>query len=368
MEVQTTAPALDATYRLLAALPLEITTYTLEPLQQPLGDGRTRRTTVVRLRGQDEEGTGEDVTPTEPAQLAFQSAPQTLPLAGKWTLDSLSAHLETLDLFPTPPPFHAFRSFRRWAFESAALDLALRQAGRSLADVLGRHPRAVTFVNSLRLPNPPTTEPIRRRLRLQPGLRFKLDPTGDWSDDLIAELAATRAVATLDLKGQYPPHASVAQPADPDLYARVANLFPDAWIEDPAVGPATNGILRPHRDRITWDAPIRTVSDIEALPFPPRALNIKPGRIGGLRALLDIYDHCERRGIAMYGGGMFELGPGRGQIQYLAALFHPDTPNDTAPAAYNLDQPPADAAPSPLSLNPAPTGFLLDVPRQPSHG
>jgi L-alanine-DL-glutamate epimerase-like enolase superfamily enzyme len=361
MGVQATGPELDATYRLLAALPLEITTYRLEPLQQPLRDGRTRRTTVVRLHGQDEEGTGEDVTPTESDQLAFQSAP-TLPLAGKWTLDSLSAHIEALDLFPTPPPCNAFRGFRRWAFESAALDLALRQTGRALADVLGRHARAVTFVNSLRLPNPPTSEPVRRRLQLQPGLRFKLDPTPDWSEDLVAELAATRAVATLDLKGQYPPHAPVAQAGDRDLYARVLTAFPDAWIEDPALGPATDEILRPHRDRITWDAPIRTVSDIETLPFPPRALNIKPGQIGALRELLDIYDHCERHRIAMYGGGMFELGPGRGQIQYLASLFHPDAPNDTAPVAYNLDRPPANTPPSPLSLKAAPTGFLLDGP------
>ncbi len=33
----------------------------------------------------------------------------------------------------------------------------------------------------------------------------------------------------------------------------------------------------------------------------------------------------------MYGGGMGELGVGRGQIELLAALFHPDAPNDVAP-------------------------------------
>ena len=37
----------------------------------------------------------------------------------------------------------------------------------------------------------------------------------------------------------------------------------------------------------------------------------------------------------MYGGGQFELGPGRGQIQYLASIFHPDAPNDVAPAGFN---------------------------------
>ena len=66
---------------------------------------------------------------------------------------------------------------------------------------------------------------------------------------------------------------------------------------------------------------------------------------------------CEQRGIGMYGGGQFELGPGRGQIQYLASLFHAGTPNDVAPGGYNDP----DAAPglpaSPLPPAPSATGF-----------
>jgi hypothetical protein len=37
----------------------------------------------------------------------------------------------------------------------------------------------------------------------------------------------------------------------------------------------------------------------------------------------------------MYGGGQFELGPGRFQIQKLASLFYPEGPNDVAPSVYN---------------------------------
>ena len=43
-----------------------------------------------------------------------------------------------------------------------ALDLALRQAGRSLGDVVGREHRPVNFVVSLRLGNPPSFEPVQR--------------------------------------------------------------------------------------------------------------------------------------------------------------------------------------------------------------
>ena len=145
--------------------------------------------------------------------------------------------------------------------------------------------------------------------------------------------------------------------ADPDLYERVADAFPDCWLEDPALTPATEEVLRPSRDRITWDFPIRTIADIEALPYPPRALNIKPSRIGTVHGLLELDDHCARLGIETYGGGMGELGAGRTQIQLLAALFHPSAPNDVAPAAYNAPQL-ADGLPaSPLPPPQPRTGF-----------
>src|SRR6202011_2832926 len=108
-------------------------------------------------------------------------------------------------------------------------------------------------------------------------------------------------------------------------------------------------ILAPHRDRISWDAPIHSVADIEALPFPPKMVNIKPSRLGGLPPLLEAYAYCERHGMRAYCGGQFELGPGRGQIQYLASLFHPDTPNDVAPVGYNEPAPQAGLPDSPLA-------------------
>ena len=85
-------------------------------------------------------------------------------------------------------------------------------------------------------------------------------------------------------------------------------------------------MLAPYRERFSWDAPIHSIADIEALPYPPRMVNIKPSRLGGLRSLLDAYDYCAERGIGNYGGGQFELGVGRGQNQYLASLFHADAP------------------------------------------
>jgi hypothetical protein len=86
-------------------------------------------------------------------------------------------------------------------------------------------------------------------------------------------------------------------------------------------------------------------------------VNVKPSRIGSLRALFEIYARCAREGRPMYGGGMGELGVGRGQIELLAALFHAGAPNDVAPSAYNEDDPPGVLPASPLAPRPEATGF-----------
>ena len=86
-------------------------------------------------------------------------------------------------------------------------------------------------------------------------------------------------------------------------------------------------------------------------------MNIKPCRVGDLRSLFSVYEEVAARGMTVYGGGMGEIGVGRGQIQLLASLFHADGPNDTAPSGYNADVPPASLPSSPLDAAPAPVGF-----------
>jgi L-alanine-DL-glutamate epimerase-like enolase superfamily enzyme len=345
-----------ATFDSLASLSVEIEGYSLEGLEADVSSEFTRLSTVIHMQGGGQEGVGEDVTYDALDHVALQDAGAVLDLAGERTLGELCELIGGLDLFPAEPVRDVSRRYRRWAFESAALDLALRQAGRSLAEVVGRELRPLTFVVSLRLGEPATIEPVRSRLELYPTLRFKLDPTDDWTDELIAELVATGAVDSVDLKGLYV-GTVVDAGADPELYRRVAEAFPEAWIEDPRLNEETDPVLQPHRDRITWDANIHSVADIEGLPFAPKMVNIKPSRLGGLQELCAAYDYCDAHGIGAYGGGQFELGPGRGQIQYLASLFHPDTPNDVAPTGYNLPDPQPGLPSSPLEPQPSETGF-----------
>lgn len=346
-----------ATFDLLADLRLEVDRYALEGLSAAISPEMVRHCTVVQIHGSGAVGVGEDVVYSADEQLAFQRDGPTHALAGQWSLGEFCELVETLDLFPRPPEMAVSRLFRIWAFESAALDLALRQAGLSLADALGRSPQPMRYVASLRLGEPPTLEPVAKRLALDPTLRFKLDATSSWTPELIDQLVATGAVDSIDFKGMYK-GTIVDQAADPVLYQRVVDAFPEAWLEDPDLSsPETAAVLAGEHDRITWDAPIHSIADIEALPFVPRMVNIKPSRIGKLRNLCATYDYCAERGIGAYGGGQTELGPGRGQAQYLAALFHPDTPNDLAPSAYNQVDPPPGLPRSPLGADFSVPGF-----------
>ena len=345
-----------STWETLAELPVEIDSYALEPLQATVSSEFERKSTLIQLRGAGEEGVGEDVTYDAIDHEVLQAAGPTLALSGRFTMATFSERLSELSLFPQPPAREVSARYRTWAYESAALDLALRQAHTTLHHALGREPAPVRFVVSLRLGEPPSLNPIRERLELYPSLRFKLDPTTSWDEQLLAELVATRAVDSVDFKGLYS-GTVVDQPADPLLYRRVVEAFPEAWIEDPALTPETDAVLAPHRERFSWDAPIHSIEDIVSLPYPPRMVNIKPSRLGGLRNLLDAYDYCAERGIGNYGGGQFELGVGRGQNQYLASLFHADAPNDVAPTGFNLPTTPAGLPPSPLSPAPANAGF-----------
>lgn len=343
------------TYDRIAELPVRIDSYSLAGLEHPNPDW-TRRTTLVVLQGGGMEGVGEDPNYQPDEQIAFQAAGAVLPIAGDFTLRQLAGLLDDLPVFDGEPMYPGCEDYRRWAFESAALDLALRQSGRNLADALGMHPRPVRFVVSMTMNGPHNLARLDQVLAAHPGLGAKVDASPAWSDDLIAHLAATGAVAVVDFKGAY--HGTpVDQDADPDLYRRVLEAFPDVLIEDPHPDPEIVEILEPHQARVTWDANLHAVADIEALAVAPETVNFKPSRFGPLERLFDAYDYCAERGIAVYGGGQYELGVGRDHIQILASLFHPDASNDVAPAAYNTVDSFAGLPDSPLSPDLAATGF-----------
>src|SRR3954454_17341896 len=125
-----TARGAGATYSRVAGLPVRIERCELLPLARDTSSGFTKISIVVRLSGDGHEGQGEDITWDQVDQIEqLRHAGDVSWLRGTRTLDELSTLLGLADLFPVEPIRDSARFYRRWAFESAALDLALRPSG-----------------------------------------------------------------------------------------------------------------------------------------------------------------------------------------------------------------------------------------------
>lgn len=349
-------------YDRIADLSLEVDGYTLERHEMDTSAGFTRVTTVVELHGPEHVGRGEDVgyeTDDHDALLAAHRAEDLdWDLVGSSTVEGFSTALESVDLFPHPPTEDRFRHYRRWAVESAALDLALRQADTHLGAALGRSYDPVRFVVSTRLDTDgePSAERVHEWLDVDPSLEFKLDPTGAWDRALFETLAATDSVRVLDFKNYYE-GTDVDTTPDSALYRRAIDALPAAVLEDVKLTAETRDALAGVHDRLAWDYPVTGVPAVRALPVEPRWLNVKPSRFGTVASLLDTIEFCEHREITMYGGGQYELDVGREHLHALASVFYPESPNDVAPRAYNRPDPAADVPPSPLSPPAGPLGL-----------
>jgi hypothetical protein len=289
------------------ALPVTIERKTVTHLVRP-----HRTTAVVRLEGGGEYGRGEEVT-FQADDLLRESPRESWQFSG--TFDVFSLWLASEDLFERPPEYGVVRNYRRWAFEAAALDLALRQAGARFDETVVRTPEPVHFVVS----------PAPGFSHVPPEARLKIDAI---------DARPGLPVDVVDFKGS----------GDRAAVEAALALYPDALLEDPPV--VVPGA------RVSWDIPITSADEVRRLADRPSAINVKPARLGSVAALFDLYDLCADEGIELYGGGQYELGPGRAQIQLLASLFHPRGPNDVAPAGYNEPTPDAGLPTSPLEITP----------------
>ena len=212
------------------------------------------------------------------------------------------------------------------------------------------------FVNSLGLGDPPPFATVGRRLERYPGLRFKLDARPSWSPSLIAEVAATGAVEVIDFKGRYgiPVEDEAGAAGDvPTGPRRASPTRSSRTLTTCPMSPRCSSRTRRASRSTRRSRPPPT----STAPFGARIINVKPSRIGSVRALLDVYEHCEPTACACTAAGWASSGSARGQIELLAALFHPDGPNDVAPSAYNLTDLPAGLPESPLTPPTGMTGF-----------
>ncbi len=306
-----------------------------------------RPTGVVRLEGGGRVGLGECVAWTAAEQERFAAVCRRAVLHGRGRVAGIVPAVRAVTADP----------YERAALEAALVDLALRQAGTNLFELAGVAPRTVRFVVSFDSSGDPVPL-LRRFLDGSPGAWIKLDVDPAWPDETFRDLASLERVVVLDLKLR----------GDLRTAERAHAALPDALVEDPRldeaprgrpgeappsvaeayaggatpaeiVGRAAGKVSPGLRARISFDAPILSAPDVEALPLVPAAINVKPARTGGLFEALHAIAACRRAGIATYVGGMFEVGPGRSQAQVLASLFSSESWNDVAPIPATLDAP-----------------------------
>src|SRR5262249_30896310 len=197
----------------VAGLTLKVDNYELRRRESATPSGWSRVTTTVVVEGDRTSGEGEDVTYDA---AMHDGVPADLMLAGTWSFEDLSRRLDDLELLA--------EGYRRWAFESALLDLALRQNELGFGAVLGRDEHPVRFVVS-------TRAAPERWLEVAPELEFKLDAETDWDRPLLRQLRELDRVRVVDLKAYYR-GTTVDLAPDPELYRAVAEELPDAIIED----------------------------------------------------------------------------------------------------------------------------------------
>jgi hypothetical protein len=293
----------------LGALPVCVERIEVRASAVPAGDypGGARPSSVLRLSGLGQLGRGENVAFTEGEHQRFGARAATLLASGATTGGTWRGSVAGLI-------DQGARGYERAALEAALIDLALRQAGTTLAAMTATAERSVRVVRSFAA-RPDAAAHVRRLRDMGHAEDLKIDVDPEWDAAAMRALAAEAGVAVLDFKGR----------GDRRLAAALSPLFPGALFEDPPAPCA--------HQRISRDIPLADAQAAGAALARGEAVNLKAPRMGGPLQVLRALELARRVGspAAVYMGGMFEVDVGRTQARQLAALFCPDGPNDLAP-------------------------------------
>lgn len=318
----------------IESLKLKITACDHTANYQKIIDGSVHRTSTINIYGDGKTGYGEDVTFLPQYHDDLEGVCRRVVANDHLTLGEFVKSIRELEIFGVKPNDHESVCCRRWAFESAALNLALKQNSKSIGDFTNIQWVNPSYVVSLRVQSPKEIDRIKSILDILPSQKFKVDATSSWSDQMVYELASLNCISIVDLKGHYL-NTPLEQSADMNLYHQVFEGLSDSYVEDPLICSETESLINFHRNRVTWDAPIFSSFDLDRMPVPGVGVNIKPSRCGGLRELIDLYDYCRKSARFTYFGGQYEVSIGREQNQYLAGLLCPNNFNDIAPTYFN---------------------------------
>jgi hypothetical protein len=297
----------------LAGLALEIDDACVERSDVALPDyaGGPRPSSIAHITGNGATGYGENVAFFEPEHAAFEAT------VAAWA----TAQRGRVGLTVGNALAGVTARYERAALEAALIDLGLRQAGLSLADLTGVRSAQLRIVKSLAADPEPLVQIQGVRAQGFDGeLKIDVDPT--WSDATLAALAQDSSVVIFDFKGK----GTVA------LAERLAALNRGALFEDPPPGfePVVGSFTRVSRDATLPDA-----QAVESARRRGEPVNLKAPRMSGplevLRGLQSALATPDPHPASpAYLGGMFEVGVGRTQARQIAALYCAEAPNDLA--------------------------------------
>jgi o-succinylbenzoate synthase len=312
------------------ALPLVV------PFRTSFGVQTTREALLVHVATEEAEGWGECVTPAAPvySEEYTDGAADVLERHLVPRLLSAGPSVSARDVSDRLTGIKGHRMAKA-ALEIAILDAQLRAAGIPLARHLGATTDRVPAGVSVGIPDGGASELLDLVAGyLEEGyVRIKAKVARGHD---VTPMAALRARFGDGLALQIDANAGY----DPDVEDDVTAL--DGLDELGLVQleqPFAADRLRDHaRHAARWRTPVcldesivdavRARDAIDAGAC--RIVNIKPGRVGGLRESVRIHDTCQERGVPVWCGGMLETGIGRAANVALAALPNFRLPGDTS--------------------------------------
>jgi O-succinylbenzoate synthase len=247
-----------------------------------------------------------------------------------WLTDvALPRVLSGRDLPVQGPPAAAF------SVETARADLESRAAGIPLWQSLGGTRDRVEIGAVVGFDVDDQDVPAAAEALAAAGYRrvkLKVAPGRDRRRIAAASAVLGGAALAVDANASYHPH-------DPPEFLDAFGLDfveqpfpPDAWEASAALARSI-------------ETPICLDESIDGVPAAVRALeteaagiiNVKPARVGGLRAAVAVHDAAAERGAPVWCGGMLESAIGRSAALAIATLPGMSLPADLAPSGRNYE-------------------------------
>jgi len=205
------------------------------------------------------------------------------------------------------------------AVEMAELDLLLRRADQSLAEHFGVEVESVPAGATLGI-GPESTTVERARAMAGAGYRrvkLKIDPAHASSIVAAVRAAVPDVEIHVDANGSFAPtEVSELYTLDKLGVTVIEQPFP----ADDTIATAT--LVSSVEATVVADEAVGSVADAERLLAEGAlgGVSIKPARVGGLAAALQLLDWCVEHGVDALAGGMLESGLGRHALAAFAGL------------------------------------------------